>query len=96
MNCEIALPKSLLEGADRRAHFSTWAYGKARRLRNQALDFLEIVHLIGRNPEAALRDERSMNGREKIVCHDTTTPMPPLWPGIGKEKMEYFNRSGRQ
>ena len=95
MNFEIALPKSLLKGAKRRRHSRIRAYGKAGGLRNQALDLLEIIHLIGRDPEGAERNERSMNGREKIVCHDPTTPMPALWPGVGKEEMEHFHRRGR-
>jgi hypothetical protein len=96
VNCDIALPKSLLKGANLRPHFSIRADRKVGGLRNQALDFLEIIHLIGRDPHAAVRNERSMNGREKIACHHTTTPMSPLWPGIGKEEMEYFHRSRRQ
>lgn len=96
MNFEIALPKSLLKSANGRPHFRLGTYGKAGRLRNQALDFLEIIHLIGRDPDAALRSERSMNRRKKIACHDATTPMPPLWPGIGKEEMKHFHRCGRQ
>ena len=32
----------------------------------------------------------------KSVCDHATPPMPPLRPGIGKQQMEYFNRSRRQ
>jgi len=89
------LPKSLLKGANCRSHFQIEADGEERGLRNQVLDFLEIIDLIRRNPEAASRHERPVNCREKVVCHYTTTPMPPLWPGIGKQEMEHFNRGGR-
>jgi hypothetical protein len=96
VNCDIALPKSPFKGANGRSRFGIRADDKAGGLRNQALDFLEIIHLIGCDPDPALRNKRSMNGPEKIACHHAATPMPPLWPGIGKEEMEHFNRSGRQ
>lgn len=96
MNCEIALPESLLKGAKRRPHFAILGHGKAGILRNQALNFLEIIHLIGRDLDAALRNERSMNCREKIGCHDTPAPMPPFRPRIRKEEMEHIHRCRRQ
>jgi hypothetical protein len=69
---------------------------KLRRLTGEALDFLKISDVIGRDAEQAVPGQRTMNRGEKIFRYDPTAPMPPFGPGVGKHQVEQGDRIGRQ
>jgi hypothetical protein len=60
------------------------------------LDLLEVIELIGRNPQDSFIHKRVMNGIEKIVGDDSAPMMPAFGPWVRKQQVECFDGSFRQ
>jgi hypothetical protein len=62
------------------------------RLSGKAFDFPKVCDLIRRDAQQAVRSKRTMNRGEKVFRYDSTAPMPPFGPGIGKHQMKQCDR----
>src|ERR1700730_7355795 len=62
------------------------------RLSGEAFDFPKVCDLIGRDAQQAVRSKGTMNRGEKVFRYDSTAPMPPFGPGIGKHQMKQCDR----
>ena len=66
------------------------------RTGSHALNFREVVALIGRNSNGAAVGERTLEGNQKISCEQPASGMTPLRPRIGKHQMKPGHGTGRQ
>ena len=85
---DLRFAESLFERTWGTIRFRIGADHKLRRLTGEAFDFPEVIGLIRRDAQQAVRSKRAMNRGEKIFRYDPTAPMPPFGPGIGKHQMK--------
>jgi hypothetical protein len=89
---DLRFAESLFERTWGTMRFRIGADHKLRRLTGEAFDFPEVIGLIRRDAQQALRSKRTMNRGEKISRYNPTAPMPPFGPGIGKHQMKQSDR----
>ena len=84
MNLDGIPAEPLFECADGIERRPIWNGHELRQAGRQALNFPEVIGLIGGNPNRAARDERPIERSKKALRHDSARRMAPLRPGIGK------------
>jgi ComEC/Rec2-related protein len=89
---DLRFAESRFERAWRTMRFRIGADHKLRRLTGETFDFPEVIGLIRRYAQQAVRSKCTMNRREKIFRYDPAAPMPSFGPGIGKHQMKQCDR----
>ena len=81
---DLRFAESLFERTWGTMRFRIGADHKLRRLTGEAFDFPKVSELIRRDAQQAVRSKCTMNRGKKIFRYDSTTPMPPFGPWVGK------------